>query len=164
MSAPRTQHWRSRRMLQMNGGKWISAPYSCSEAWSVFILVCGAQARTLSREQHTSITLEELPTAWKISLSFTFRHHWLEMLLFIKAALLPPLLGKRLSEKEAAMWGSTPLSTHFFFGNSSHSFGFSSMTAGHQLLLGLVAWHVFTLYYPLTALCRQAQLCLREDK
>lgn len=86
------------------------------------------------------------------------------MLLFIKAALLPPLLGKRLSEKEAAIWGSTTLSTHFFFGNSSHSFGFSSMTAGHQLLLGLVALHVFTLYYPLTALCRQAQLCQREDK
>lgn len=114
MSAPRTQHWRSRRMLQMNGGKWISAPYSCSEAWSVFILVCGAQARTLSREQRTSIALEELPAAWKISLSFTFRHHWLETL-FIKAALLPPLLGKRLSEKEAAIWGSTPLSTFFFW-------------------------------------------------
>lgn len=77
--------------------------------------VCGAQARTLSREQHTSITLEELPTAWKISMSFTFRHHWLEMLLFIKAALLPPLLGKRLSEKEAAIWGSTPVNSFLFW-------------------------------------------------
>lgn len=35
------------------------------------------------------------------------------------------------------------------------------MTASHQVLLGLVAWRVFTHSYPLTALCRQARLCRR---
>lgn len=100
MSAPRTQHWRSRRMVQMNGGGFRSC-------------ACGSGS-----EQQTRIPLEEIPAAWKklVLLSGVIRSpsiHW-QNSYFFKSCTVASAAQRKIKAcdwREAAICGSTPLST-----------------------------------------------------